>query len=93
MELGLGSSNDIRWEDENTIYWPQAPRRDFACPLYFRGYIEASPLLCGCTRAWFEKIFLEEFGRNIKLDLIEAVQRGGGDCIYRIHLFSQAFLP
>lgn len=45
-----------------------------------------NPMLCHCTLGHEKAMWGELFGRNIDAEIVESFQRGGKDCVIKIHL-------
>ena len=45
-----------------------------------------NPMLCYCTLGHEKALWGELFGRKIEAEIIESFQRGGSDCVIKLHI-------
>jgi predicted hydrocarbon binding protein len=50
------------------------------CPMVVEGYLEKSPTFCLCSRGWVKAVFTEALGREVEVDLVQAIGRGDECC-------------
>lgn len=56
------------------------------CP-FARDYgLELSPTFCLCSRGWVKATFSEAFGREVEVELLQAIGRGDECCEFVVHL-------
>lgn len=53
------------------------------CEMVRQGYVKSS-MLCNCTAGFHTNIWSEIFGRPVKVEIMEAVLRGGNICKLRV---------
>jgi predicted hydrocarbon binding protein len=54
------------------------------CPLVVEGYLEKSPTYCLCSRGWVKAVFAEALGREVAVDLVQAIGRGDECCEFLV---------
>ena len=50
------------------------------CPLVQEGYVENSPTLCLCSRGWVKAAFTGALGKEVDVELAQAIGRGEERC-------------
>lgn len=56
------------------------------CPLVRDYGLELSPVFCLCSRGWVKAVFSEAFGREVEVDLSQAIGRGDQCCEFFVYL-------
>ena len=69
-------------EDENGIILTLG-KEECSCPMAPE---VKSPALCNCTQGHEKAIWSEFFGKEVEIELIETLLRGGNDCIIKIFI-------
>ncbi|MDH4223083.1 MAG: DUF6144 family protein [candidate division Zixibacteria bacterium] len=56
------------------------------CPIVETVLPGLSPSYCNCSTGYVKEIFERQVGRQVKVDILESIQRGGKDCRFKIEI-------
>lgn len=66
------------WKSEGEIIYSVCER--CGCPLVNAGLVELSPSFCGCSRGWVKAVFDAALGKEVEVELVQAIGRGDPVC-------------
>jgi hypothetical protein len=80
------SGDTIVWNHEKNIITMTSPERsDCFCPLNSR-HQNTPPAVCNCSLGWQEHTWETFLQKRVRVELKEAVLRGGKRCVFEIHV-------
>ncbi|MGA2186132.1 MAG: hypothetical protein ABSH47_24210 [Bryobacteraceae bacterium] len=80
------SGDEVTWDREKGIITMTSPERsDCFCPLNSR-HQNTPPVVCNCSLGWQQHTWETLLQKKVRVELKEAVLRGGKRCIFEIHV-------
>ena len=89
---GLTREGNIRWfhfswgrDHQNP--WGLIIRDGFCmCPIVEKIVPGLSPTYCNCSAGYVGEMFRRGLGQPVKVSIVETLQMGGKDCIFRVEI-------
>jgi hypothetical protein len=79
------SGDEVTYDREKGVITMTSPERtDCFCPLNSRAHTPS--LVCDCSLGWQQHTWETFLGRKVRVELKEAVLRGGKRCVFEIHV-------
>ena len=78
----------------DTLYWEADVKDTYGgcmCILVRLGIIEPSPELCACSTNYNKRALEEMTGKSVEGELVESVNSGAQNCVYRYHFRPTAY--
>jgi hypothetical protein len=80
------SGDDVSWDREKGVITMTSPERtDCFCPLNSR-HQNTPPVVCNCSLGWQQRTYEMLLQKKVRVELKEAVLRGGKRCVFEIHI-------
>jgi hypothetical protein len=80
------SGDEVSWDREKGVITMTSPERsDCFCPLNSR-HQNTPPVVCNCSLGWQQHTWETFLQRKVRVELKEAVLRGGKRCVFEIHI-------
>lgn len=80
------SGDEVSWDREKGVITMTSPERvDCFCPLISL-HQNTPPVVCNCSLGWQQHTWETFLQRKVRVELKEAVLRGGKRCVFEIHI-------
>ena len=84
------SGDDVTWDREKNVITMTSPERaDCFCPLNSR-HKSTPAVVCNCSLGWQQHTWETLLQKQVRVELTEAVLRGGKRCVFKIHIGTSA---